>query len=75
MIRYFLPGVWLAWGLSYPLMSWSLEATDMFSSRLIVMALGGLILLAFGALIEGADFLPAPGDWRQIALAALFNMT
>jgi len=26
MARFLLPIVWIAWGISYPLMSWSLEA-------------------------------------------------
>ena len=46
MTRLLLPCVWIAWGLSYPLMSWSLEAVDLFSGRLIIMPTSGLILLA-----------------------------
>ena len=46
MTRFLLPCVWIAWGLSYPLMSWSLEAVDLFSGRLIIMPTSGLILLA-----------------------------
>ena len=30
MTRFLLPCVWIAWGLSYPLMSWSLDAVDLF---------------------------------------------
>ena len=45
--------VWVAWGISYPLMSWTLEAVDLFSSRLIILPLSGLILLAVGVRLTG----------------------
>src|SRR6185503_11286729 len=51
MDRLLLPIVWLAWGLSYPLMAWSLEAVDLFSGRLILMPFSGLILLGIGAVL------------------------
>lgn len=73
MTRYLLPCVWIAWGLSYPLMSWSLEAVDLFSSRLIIMPISGVILLALGVL-NGAPALPHRRLWGQIALTGLFNM-
>src|SRR4029078_7704824 len=49
LTRFLLPCVLIAWGLRYPLMSWSLEAVDLFSGRLIIMPTSGLILLALGA--------------------------
>jgi drug/metabolite transporter (DMT)-like permease len=73
MTRFLLPSVWIAWGLSYPLMSWSLEAVDLFSSRLIIMPTSGLILLALGVW-SGAPALPARPLWGQLALTGLFNM-
>ena len=73
MTRFLLPCVWIAWGLSYPLMTWSLEAVDLFSSRLIIMPISGAILLALGAL-NGAPALPDRRLWGQIALTGLFNM-
>lgn len=73
MTRFLLPCVWIAWGLSYPLMSWSLEAVDLFSSRLIIMPISGAILLALGVL-NGASSLPNRRLWGQIALTGLFNM-
>jgi drug/metabolite transporter (DMT)-like permease len=73
MTRFLLPAVWIAWGLSYPLMSWSLEAVDLFSSRLIIMPLSGLILLAVGVW-GGAPVLPDRHLWGQIALTGFFNM-
>lgn len=73
MTRLLLPVVWIAWGLSYPLMAWSLEAVDLFSGRLILMPLSGLILLAVGAW-NGAPVLPERRLWLQLALTGLFNM-
>ena len=73
MARVLLPTVWIAWGISYPLMSWSLETTDLFSTRLIIMPPSGLILLAVGVL-SGAAILPDRRQWGQIALTGLFNM-
>jgi drug/metabolite transporter (DMT)-like permease len=73
MARFLLPTVWIAWGVAYPLMSWSLETTDLFSSRLIIMPLSGLILLAVGVR-GGAPALPERRTWGQIALTGLFNM-
>jgi drug/metabolite transporter (DMT)-like permease len=73
MTRFLLPCVWIAWGLSYPLMSWSLEAVDLFSGRLIIMPTSGLILLALGVW-NGAPALPDRRLWGLIALTGLFNM-
>jgi drug/metabolite transporter (DMT)-like permease len=65
--------VWFAWGLAYPLMSWSLEAVDLFTSRLIIMPISGVILLALGVW-NGAPALPDRRLWGQLALSGLFNM-
>jgi drug/metabolite transporter (DMT)-like permease len=71
--RFLLPCVWIAWGLSYPLMSWSLEAVDLFSGRLIIMSISGAILLALGVW-NGAPALPDRRLWAPIALTGFFNM-
>ncbi len=73
MTRLLLPVVWIFWGIAYPLMSWSLQAADLFSTRLIILPSSGLILLAAGA-IGGAPLLPERRLWGQIALTGLFNM-
>ena len=73
MTRILLPIVWIAWGLAYPLMSWSLRAADLFSTRLIILPLSGVILLATGV-VRGAPVLPAPSLWGPLALTGLFNM-
>src|SRR5690349_9870488 len=54
-------------------MSWSLEAVDLFSGRLIIMPTSGLILLALGVW-NGAPALPDRRLWGLIALTGLFNM-
>jgi drug/metabolite transporter (DMT)-like permease len=73
MSRFLLPIVWIAWGIAYPLMGWSLEAVDLFSGRLIIMPLSGVILLAVGVW-GGAPALPDRHLWGQIALTGFFNM-
>ena len=73
MTRFLLPVVWIAWGLAYPLMSLTLDAVDLFSSRLIILPLSGLILLAAG-IMGGARALPDRRMWGQIALTGFFNM-
>ena len=53
MTRILLPIVWIAWGVAYPLMSWSLQADDLFTTRLIILPLSGVILLAAGIVRAG----------------------
>jgi drug/metabolite transporter (DMT)-like permease len=73
MTRILLPIVWIAWGLAYPLMSFSLQAADLFSTRLIILPISGLILLVTG-LVRGAPLLPTTSMWGPLALTGLFNM-
>ena len=73
MDRLLLPVVWLAWGLAYPLMSFTLEAVDLFTSRLIIVPVSGVILLAVGVL-SGAPALPERRMWAKIAVTGFFNM-
>jgi drug/metabolite transporter (DMT)-like permease len=73
MTRVLLPVVWIAWGLAYPLMSWSLRAADLFSTRLIILPLSGLILLGVG-IVRGARLWPERSLWGPLALTGLFNM-
>jgi drug/metabolite transporter (DMT)-like permease len=73
MTRILLPIVWVAWGLAYPLMSFSLQAADLFSTRLIILPISGLILLVTG-LVRGAPLLPTTSMWGPLALTGLFNM-
>jgi drug/metabolite transporter (DMT)-like permease len=74
MIPYMLVGLWLSWGVSYPMIGWSLEAADPLTTRLIIMPLSATLLLCCLA-IAGKRLLPARGSWLNIAVAGLFNMT
>jgi drug/metabolite transporter (DMT)-like permease len=73
MSRLLLPIVWIAWGVAYPLMSWSLKAADLFSTRLIILSLSGLVLLCVGV-VRGAPLWPDRKMWGPLALTGLFNM-
>jgi drug/metabolite transporter (DMT)-like permease len=73
MTRVLLPVVWIAWGIAYPLMSWSLKAADLFSTRMIILPASGLILLAVGG-VRGAALWPTRSLWGPLALTGLFNM-
>ena len=75
ILRYLLPGIWLAWGLSYPVMSWSLEAMDLFSSRLLIMTASGVILVTVAAMTGRGSVWPRRSVWGRLALAAFFNMS
>jgi drug/metabolite transporter (DMT)-like permease len=73
MTRFLLPVVWLGWGIAYPLMSWSLQAADLFSTRLIILPLSGLVLLAAGV-VRGVPLWPERSMWGPLAVTGLFNM-
>jgi drug/metabolite transporter (DMT)-like permease len=73
MTRFLLPVVWIFWGIAYPMMSWSLQAADLFSTRMIILPTSGLILMVMGA-FRGARVLPERRLWGSLALSGLFNM-
>jgi drug/metabolite transporter (DMT)-like permease len=73
MTRFLLPVVWLGWGIAYPLMSWSLQAADLFSTRLIILPLSGLVLLTAG-FVRGVPLWPERSMWGPLAVTGLFNM-
>ncbi len=73
MSRFLLPVVWIGWGIAYPFMSWSLHAADLFSTRLIILPLSGLVLLTAGA-VRGVPLWPERSMWWPLAITGLFNM-
>ena len=73
MIVYMLIGLWLSWGISYPLIAWSLDAADPITTRIVVMPVTALLLLGFLAL-AGRRLVPARENWGHMVIAALFNM-
>ncbi len=66
--------VWLCWGLSYPFMSWTLEAVDLISARMLSNACAGALLLAWSARAPGRRLLPHRAEWGGILLLAMLIM-
>jgi drug/metabolite transporter (DMT)-like permease len=66
--------LWLAWGLGYPVIGFAMTAVDPLSLRVVVMSLAGATLLAYAALAGRRMAVPRP-LWRDVAIAALGNMT
>lgn len=66
--------VWLCWGLSYPFMSWTLEAVDLISARMLSNACAGLLLLGMSARAPGRRLLPHRAEWGGIVLLAMLIM-
>ena len=54
-------------------MSWSLHAADLFSTRLIILPLSGLVLLTAG-FVRGVPLWPERSMWGPLAVTGLFNM-
>jgi len=73
MVFLMLVGLWLSWGVAYPVTGWALGAADAISMRLIIMPLAGLVQFT-GLALAGKKLLPASSSWKPIAIAALFNM-
>jgi drug/metabolite transporter (DMT)-like permease len=71
---FFLIIVWFCWGFSYPATKITLRGFDVWTSRLIIMATGGFLLLCLARLTDEQIRVPR-NDWRDLILAAIFNMT
>ena len=65
--------VWFSWGLAYPATAIALRSFDVWTSRIVVTASGGMLLLASVAL-RGASIAMPRRHWAALALAALFNI-
>ncbi len=70
---FLLVTTWLCWGFSYPATAFALTSVDVWSSRLIVMAAGAVVLLALGRL-QGASLAVPRSHWRDLVIAAICNM-
>jgi len=66
--------LWLAWGLSYPVIGFAMTAVDPLSLRVVVMGSAGAILLLHAALTGGRMTVPRR-LWRDVAISAFGNMT
>ena len=71
---FFLIIVWFCWGFSYPATKIMLLGFDVWTSRLIIMAAGGFILLCLAKLNKEQIQVPRD-DWWDLILASIFNMT
>lgn len=66
--------VWLCWGLSYPLMAWTLEAVDLITARLLANAGAGTLLLLICLCAPGRRILPHREEWRGVLALSLLIM-
>lgn len=66
--------VWFCWGFSYPSTKLMLESIDVWTGRTIIMGVAGMMLLGLAALLGRSIRIP-PNQWRDLAIAALCNMT
>nr|WP_302474378.1 DMT family transporter [Roseococcus sp. MDT2-1-1] len=66
--------VWLCWGLSYPFMSWTLEAVDLVTARLLANAGAGALLLLLCLRAPGRRLLPHREEWGGVLALSLLMM-
>lgn len=65
---------WFCWGFSYPATGIMLDTVDVWAGRSIVMAVSGVMLLAL-AYVQGHEIAVPRAHWRDLVIAAVFNMT
>ena len=65
---------WFCWGFSYPATAVVLESLDVWTTRSIIMVVGGALLLGV-CLVRGISIRVPRAEWRDLAIAAVFNMT
>jgi len=66
--------VWFCWGFSYPSTKLMLESIDVWTGRAVIMGVAGILLLALAAILGRSVRIPR-GQWRDLVIAALCNMT
>lgn len=69
-----LVGLSFAWGINWPFMKIVLREVPLWTFRAWSCLAAGLMLLAL-ARMTGGRLMPAQGEWRNIVIAALFNVT
>ncbi len=69
-----LVGLSFAWGINWPFMKIVLSEVPLWTFRAWSCFIAGLLLLGL-ARLTGTRLRPAAGEWRPIAVAALFNVT
>jgi drug/metabolite transporter (DMT)-like permease len=70
----FLITVWFCWGFSYPATKLALQSIDVWTSRALTMGIAGILLLMLAPLM-GQNLRVPRAHWRDLVIAALFNMT
>ena len=70
----FLVIVWFCWGFSYPATKITLQGIDVWTSRLLIMGLGGALLLLLASITRKTVRVPRK-DWADLSIAAVLNMT
>lgn len=69
-----LAGLSVAWGANWPIMKIALQEIPLWTFRAGSAVTGALCLLAI-ARATGAQIRPAPGEWKRLLIAALFNVS
>ena len=69
-----LPVVWLSWGFAYPITDVAFREFDVWTSRVLIIVLGAVIMLAV-AMLRGASIAVPRGQRFNLAIAALFNIS
>lgn len=69
----FIAVTWLSWGFSYPLNAIALREFDVWTLRVLVMAVGGAVLLGC-ARWRGARLAVPRDHWRDLVITGLLNM-
>lgn len=69
-----LAACWFAWGFSYPATKFALATLDPWTLRSLA-TLGGGVALLLVALAQGLSLQVRREHWRDLVIAALFNMT
>jgi len=69
-----MPALWLAWGFSYPVTAIMIRELDVWTSRLIVVLLGGGVMLLV-AVVRGIRIVVPRAQWLNLFVAAFCNIS
>ena len=70
----FLVTVWFCWGFSYPATKLMLQSIDVWTGRAMIMGAAGVLMLILARVMGQGIWVPR-GQWRDLIIAALLNMT
>jgi len=69
-----MPVLWLAWGFSYPVTAIMFRELDVWTSRLIIVLLGGGVMLLVAG-VRGIRLAVPRAQWLNLFVAALCNIS